>query len=94
MDTAKVNAIEGELDAFVAKRHEKRVREEGERPHEALWAESERRYFEAQRRARETERYEYHRGQADRLRRTMGELVAYHESEAERYLQDEPKGAA
>jgi hypothetical protein len=49
---------------------------------------------ERQEAEKRTARFEYHRGQADRLRRTMGELVAYHEAAAERYLQDEPKGAS
>ena len=37
------------------------------------------------------EEKEERRSQADRLRRTMGELLAYHEAAAERYLQAEPK---
>jgi predicted nucleotide-binding protein (sugar kinase/HSP70/actin superfamily) len=36
-------AVEHELDAFIAKRHEQRVKTEGERAIEAAWRESERR---------------------------------------------------
>ena len=36
--------VEAELDAMIRRRDEKRRRDEGERPEEALWLESERKY--------------------------------------------------
>lgn len=44
MDVAKVNQVEGDLDAFISKRDKQRRRAEGHRPSEALWVESCRRY--------------------------------------------------
>ena len=40
MHVAKVNAIEGELDSFVARRDKERRRDEGERAPEEIWQES------------------------------------------------------
>ena len=94
MDIARSEQVESELDAMIRRRDTHRRQTEGERLEEELYEPSVRAYNARLEAARQAERYEYHRGQADRLRRTMGELVAYHESEAERYLQDEPKGAA
>ena len=92
MDITRGEATEKELDSLIRRRHERREVEEGERPAHELWHESEARYFEEQRRLRGAERYEYHCDQADRLRRTLEDLIARHEAAAERYLQDEPKG--
>jgi len=39
--------------------------------------------------ARSPERYEYHAGQAERLRTTMTELVEHHEAEARRLVEGE-----
>ena len=39
---ARGEAVESELDAFISKRHEARVRDEGERAVEDAWAESSR----------------------------------------------------
>ena len=95
MDIARSEQVESELDALIRRRDEKRRQTEGERLEEELYEPSVRAWRERQEAEKRTARFEYHQGQADRLRRTMGELVAYHESEAERYLQDdEPKGAA
>ena len=50
MDVAHSEAVESGLDAFIAQRHAKRVKEEGrDRPLEEAWAASERRH-EARRR--------------------------------------------
>ena len=45
MDIAKSEATEKDLALFITRRHDGRVRDEGERQAEAAWAESERRYF-------------------------------------------------
>ena len=94
MDVGRAESVERELDRLIEKRHDHRRQTEGERLEEELYEPSVRAWRVRQEAEKQADRFEYHRGQADRLRRTMGELVAYHESEAERYLQDEPKGVA
>ncbi len=59
------------------------------REREKLWEEAAAMDRERRRRVLNTERYEYHAGQAERLRRTMTELVEHHEAEAEKLLLEE-----
>jgi hypothetical protein len=94
VDIARSEQVESELDAMIRRRDTHRSQTEGERLEEELYEPSVRVWRERQEAEKRTARFEYHRGQAERLRRSLGELVAYHESAAERYLQDEPKGAA
>jgi hypothetical protein len=90
-DIARGEAVEHELDSFISKRHADRVRDEGGRPEEEAWRESER-HHEAARRAQNARAwYEYHLDAAGRLRATLSALVAHHEQEAQKY---QPKGAA
>ena len=89
--TAPGEKVESELDAFISKRDKQRRRTEGERRIEEAWMESERRYFARLAEVNRREWAEYHLAAADRLRATLGALVAYHEAEAERHL---PKGSA
>jgi hypothetical protein len=49
LDIAKGETVENELTAMIERRHDRRVAEEGERPVEEAWQESERRH-EARRR--------------------------------------------
>jgi hypothetical protein len=58
-----------------------------EREREDLWEESLRRDRERRRRQLNAERYRYHADQAERLRRTMTDLVEHHEREAIRLLE-------
>jgi hypothetical protein len=51
LDIAKSEATEKDLDLFITRRHDQRVKDEGERRAEEAWAESERRHF-AKRRER------------------------------------------
>jgi hypothetical protein len=51
LDIAKGEATEKDLDLFITRRHDQRVKDEGERQAEEAWAESERRHF-AKRRER------------------------------------------
>ena len=44
MDTVRAEMIEKELDTLITRRHDRRVVEEGERPTEEAWMESERRH--------------------------------------------------
>ena len=50
-DIAAAEIVEAELDAFISRRHERRVAEEGERQAEEMWAASERAYFARRREA-------------------------------------------
>jgi len=84
VDAAKTSALEGELDKFISRCHEKRVEEEGERLAEEMWAESERRHAARQREENRATWCKYHQDQAARHRATLEALAAYHESEATR----------
>ena len=83
-DISKGEAVERELDAMIRRRDAHRRQTEGERLEEELYEPSVRAWRARQEAEKRSARFEYHRGQADRLRRTMGELVAYHEAAAQR----------
>jgi ABC-type phosphonate transport system ATPase subunit len=53
---------------------------------EEIWKESVRRYNARRRQELRSEWHVHHVGQAERLRRTLEMLIAFHEAEAERYL--------
>jgi hypothetical protein len=92
LDTvARGEFVEGELDTFIERRDTQRRETEGERLERELWAESVTRYNARRRAENEAAWCEYHRGQAERRRRILASLVAYHEAEAEKHL---PKEAA
>jgi hypothetical protein len=93
VDIARGEQVENELTAMIERRHDRRVVEEGERPAEEAWMESERRYQEQRRMQARYEWHLYHTSQAERHRRTLEELIASHEAAAAR-LMDVPKGAA
>jgi len=57
------------------------------REREAMWEASAAMDRERRRRALDTERYEYHAGQAERLRTTMTLLVERHEAEARKLIE-------
>jgi len=44
VDIARGEIVEADLDRLITKRHDRRVADEGERPAEEMWRESERRY--------------------------------------------------
>jgi len=82
VDVAKTSAVEGELANFISRRHEKRVKEEGERTAEEMWAESERRYAARRREENRAAWCRYHQDQAVRHRASLEALATYHESKA------------
>ncbi len=90
-DISKGEMAEKGLDAFIEGRHDQRVRDEGGRPEEEAWRESERRHEAARREQNASAWYEYHLDAAGRLRATLSALVAHHEREAQKY---QSKGAA
>ena len=59
------------------------------RERDELWEASVRRDRELKRRDLDAERYRWHAGQAERLKRTMSELVEHHEAEARRLVEGE-----
>ena len=85
MDVAHVEAVEKELDAFIERRSRN-----GPDPDEleASYAESVRTYNAAREAERRSEWHSYHLGdQAERLRRTMTNLVEFHERQAMKLLE-------
>ncbi len=90
-DISKGERVEDEIDVFISRRHDQRVRDEGGRPEEEAWRESERRHEAARREQNASAWYEYHLDAAGRLRATLSALVAHHEREAQKY---QSKGAA
>jgi hypothetical protein len=81
-EAAHIDAIEREINRFIVLRHDKRAATEGERRVEETWQEQERKAREEQRRLNRAKWAIYHRSQADRLRRTLEPLAAFHEARA------------
>jgi hypothetical protein len=84
VDIARGELVEKELDAMIVRRsHQKDPDEESE-----VWQESVRRYHARRRDQMRAAWREYHQGQADRLRRTVGPLIAFHEERAEELCEE------
>jgi hypothetical protein len=88
VDTARAESVEAELDRFIRTRHDRRVADEGERPAEEAWMESERRYEERRRRENRAAWYGWHLDQAERHRRTLEDLIRHHETQAARLCEE------
>jgi hypothetical protein len=86
-------AVEAEIDAFISKRHDRRVAEEGERQPEEAWKQSVRAYEEKRRQMARLEWHAFHCGQAERHRATLQALVEHHEEQAAKLMDVRPKGA-
>jgi hypothetical protein len=82
--------VEGELDAMIRRRDEKRRQSDGERRLEALWVESVRRYQERQEADHRAAWHEYEM----RLYRIHSGLAAEHLARAERLENEHEKGDA
>ena len=93
-DISAGEKVEGELDIFISRRHDKRVAEQGERVQEELWRASERRDAEQRREENRAAWCEYHRAAAERARRTLEELIARHEAAAQTLEADTREGDA
>jgi hypothetical protein len=74
------------IDALIASRHRQRVREEGERPAEELWAKASKARAANTQRELAREWYEFHRTMAKKARNTGEHLACNHEAEALRFL--------
>jgi hypothetical protein len=81
-DIGRGEAVEHELDAFISKRHEQRVKTEGERQAEEAWRESVAAYNDKRRQMARLEWHGFHCGQAERHRATLQALVEHHEMQA------------
>jgi hypothetical protein len=88
MDTARGEKVEAELTHLIERRHDRRVVEEGHRPSEEMYEESTRRYQEQMRVRARYEWHLHHTAQAERLRRTLEDLINRHEQQAA-LLEDE-----
>jgi hypothetical protein len=85
VDVARTETVEAELDAFI----ERRARGEPDPDElEPSYVESVRRWHERRRRELNAERYAYHLDMAERHRRTLSELVSYHEDAAAKLLEE------
>ena len=80
MDVAHTEKLEKELDNLIARRSKQKDPEE----QSEAWQESVRRFNEQRRQMARLEWHAFHCGQAERHRRTLRELINYHETQAER----------
>jgi hypothetical protein len=82
------------LTRFIERRDDKRRQTEGERLEDDLWMETVKAYNERERRQIRAEWRNYHESQAERHRRTLAALIAHHEGEAQKLIEDnEQEGA-
>jgi hypothetical protein len=84
MDVAHGEMVEQQLDAMIQRRTRKGDLDPDER--EELWKASVRAYTARRREEMRAAWTSYHEGQAERHRRTLRELIDYHETQAERLL--------
>jgi len=75
--------VDAELDRLISKRASQDHRPDPDE-HEELWKESVRRYNARRSEEMRAAWASYHEGQAERHRRTLQDLIARHETEAER----------
>jgi hypothetical protein len=85
VDVAKTNMVEAELDSFVNRRDVQRRRDEGERPAEAMYAESVRRYDAKRQQELAWQWLRYHARQLRNHETTSALITAHHRGEIERY---------
>ncbi len=86
--TAPGEAVEKELDAMIIRRSRLKDPEE----ETELWQASSRAYNGRRREENRQAWSDFHAGQAERLRRTLEELLSHHAQQAEKYA-NQPKGA-
>ena len=86
-EIATGDRADAQIETFISRRHEQRVKTEGERAEEEAWMESERRLKVSRDAALRAEWCEYHRDQAERHRRNLAALVARHEAAVERLME-------
>jgi hypothetical protein len=94
VDVSRSEGVEHELNRLIERRHDRRLAEERHRPSEELWQESVERYNAERDRQLRTEWAEYHQGQAVRHRAVLKALIATHEEQAAKLMEEQPEGAA
>jgi hypothetical protein len=94
VDISRSEWVEHELNRLIERRHDRRLAEERHRPSEELWRESVERYKAERDRQLRTEWAEYHQGQAARHRAVLKALIATHEEQAVKLMEEQPEGAA
>jgi hypothetical protein len=82
MDIARGELVEKELDQMIERRSCQKDPEEASE----AWQESVRRFNEKRRQMARLEWHAFHCGQVERHRRTLQELISFHETQAERLL--------
>jgi hypothetical protein len=80
--------------AKLARMIERRCRQKDPEEASEAWQESERRHEEQRRLQARNEWHLYHTAQAERVRRTLEEIVSHHEEQAAKLMDVQPKGAA
>ena len=90
MDIAHGEMVERELDNLITRRSKQKDPEEASE----TWQESERRHEEQRRLRARYEWHLHHTAQAERLRRTLEELIERHEEQAEKYRDQLTRGDA
>jgi hypothetical protein len=88
LDLETREKVEADLERLITRRDKDRRKEEGERAREMMWKASVARHNEQRRLQARYEWHLHHVGQADRLRRTLEDLIAYHEAAAEKLLDE------
>jgi hypothetical protein len=89
VDTLSSTA-EKQLNNLITRRSKQKDPEE----ESEAWQESERRHEEQRRLQARYEWHLYHTAQAERVRRTLEQLVSHHEQQAAKLMDIQPKGAA
>ena len=90
MDVARADSVDAELDRLISKRASQDRRPDPDELEE-LWKASVRRYNARLQEENRQAWCEHHQGQAARLRAVLESLLAFHEGEAARLMEDQPK---
>jgi hypothetical protein len=85
VDVARADTVDAELDRLISKRVSQDRRPDPDE-REELWEQSVRAYEEKRLQVARLEWHAFHSGQAERHRRTLQELISYHEMQAQRLL--------
>jgi hypothetical protein len=81
VSVARADTVDAELDRLISKRASQDRRPDPDEQEE-LWKASVRTYEEKRRQMARLEWHAFHCGQAERHRRTLEELIRYHETQA------------
>jgi hypothetical protein len=79
---------ESQIDTFIERRHDQRVRDEGERAEHELWHESERLYFERESRRQRWELVRFCEQQAERVEENARVIAARRRAEAQKLIDE------